>query len=135
MGSVDRLTLVELIEAQKARLSPLALELWEELDASLYLSPDDETRFKPHEYALMRRMTKLSGADQRVLSVLRALRAGMYQSDYLEQRGDPAGPHRNKCVIDAAGIKDREARIWGEDVQSNYSRTVDQALARLNEGG
>jgi hypothetical protein len=58
-------------------------------------------------------MTKLPGADQRVLSVLRALRAGLYQSDYLEQRGDPAGPHRNKCVIDAAGIKDREARIWG----------------------
>ena len=133
---MDRLTLVELIEAQKAKLSPLALELWEEFDTSIYLSPDNEIGFKPHEYALMRRMrTELPGAERRVLSVLRELRAGLYQSDYLEQRGKPAEPHRNQVVIDAAGIKDREARIWGEDVQSDYSRTVDQALARLDEDG
>jgi hypothetical protein len=49
MGSVSRLTLVELIEEQKARLSPEALELWEDVDASLYLSPEEETRLKPHE--------------------------------------------------------------------------------------
>jgi hypothetical protein len=49
MGSVSRLTLAELIEEQKARLSPEALELWEDVDASLYLSPEEETRLKPHE--------------------------------------------------------------------------------------
>jgi len=60
---VDRLTLVELIEEQKARLSPEALELWEELDASLYLSPDDETQLKPHEVAIVNRMGRMPEAD------------------------------------------------------------------------
>ena len=132
MGSVDRLTLVELIESEKAKLSPLALELFEELDAYIYLSPENETSVKPHELALMKRMAEVPGADRRVLKVLRKLRAGLYQSDYSEQRGEPADPHRNQCVIDAAGIKDMEAGIWGEDVQY---RTVAQALARLYEGG
>jgi hypothetical protein len=35
VGSVDRLSLVELLEAEKAKLSPEAHKLWEELDASL----------------------------------------------------------------------------------------------------
>ena len=33
---------MELIEAEKAKLSPEALKLWEELDASLYMSPEEE---------------------------------------------------------------------------------------------
>jgi hypothetical protein len=132
VDSVDRLTLVELIESEKAKLSPPALELWEEWDASIYLSPDNETRLKSHEIALIRRMAELPRADRSVIRVLRKLRAGLYQSDYSEQRGEPAEPHRNQCVIRAAVVKEMEAGIWGEDVQS---RTVDQALARLNEGG
>ena len=59
MSSVDRLTLVELIEAEKAKLSPEALELWEELDASIYLSPEEETKLKRHEADLMYRMAEL----------------------------------------------------------------------------
>lgn len=53
MSSVDRLTLVELIEAERAKLSPEARELWEELDTSLYLSPKEETKFKPHDLSPM----------------------------------------------------------------------------------
>src|SRR5215208_6204610 len=45
VASVDRLTLVELIEAQKAKLSPEALELWEDLDTSVYMSPQEEPAF------------------------------------------------------------------------------------------
>jgi hypothetical protein len=41
VASVDRLTLVELIEEEKAKLSPQALKLWEELDASLYRNPEE----------------------------------------------------------------------------------------------
>jgi hypothetical protein len=43
--SEGRLSLVELIEAEKAKLSPEALKLWEELDASLYMSPEEEHAF------------------------------------------------------------------------------------------
>lgn len=49
---MDRPTLVELIEAQKAKLSPEALKLWEELDSSLYMSPDEGTFLKRHEVEL-----------------------------------------------------------------------------------
>ena len=37
---------MELIEAEKAKLSPEALELWEDLDTSLYLSPEEEIKLK-----------------------------------------------------------------------------------------
>ena len=45
MASVNRLTLVELIETEQAKLSADALKLWEELDASLYRNPEDEPAF------------------------------------------------------------------------------------------
>ena len=130
---VDRLTLVELIEAEKARLSPEALELWEDLDTSLYLSPEEETKLKPHEVALIGRMSGLPEADQHALNVLPELRAGLYQSDYSERRGDPSQSHRNRCVINAAMIKDRDERRQGKPAQINLHRTVEQALARLRE--
>ena len=38
---MDRFALVELIEAQKLKLSPHARELWDEFDALIYLSDDD----------------------------------------------------------------------------------------------
>jgi hypothetical protein len=137
VGSVDRLTLVELIEAEKAKLSPEALELWEELDASLYMSPEEETRLKPHEVAIIERMTQLPEADRRVHNILTELRAGLYQSDYSERRGDPAQPHRDRCVITASIIKDRDKRGPGNPLQleEHLGRSVDEALARLREKG
>ncbi len=137
MASVDKLTLVELIEAEKAKLSPEALEMWEELDTSLYMSPDEETRLKPHEAALMRSMGDLPQPDRRAIHILVELRAGLYQSEYSDKLGEPSQRHRDRCVISASHIKDRDERGPGEqaDVEAVLQRTVEQALARLREGG
>jgi hypothetical protein len=132
---VDRLTLVELIEAEKARLSPEALELWEEFDTSLYMSPEEETVLKPHERAIIRRMAELPEEDQRIHNVLTELRAGLYQSDYSERRGEPSQVHRDRCVIGASIIKDRDEPERERPLPADviFGRTVDQAIARLRE--
>src|SRR5829696_3772251 len=91
VGSVDRLTLVELIEAEKAKLSSEAWKLWEELDASLYMSPHEEPAFvKRCEVEIIDRMEQLPEADQLIVNVLSELRAALYESDFSERRGDPA---------------------------------------------
>ena len=136
MGSVDRLTLAELIEGEKAKLSPEALKLWEELDASLYMSPEEEPAFiKRREVEIIARMEHLPEADQHIVNVLSELRAGLYESDLLERRGGPAQLHRAKCVIYTSVIKDREERGPGntQPLNEGMGRTADQALARLRE--
>lgn len=137
MARVDKLTLVELIEAEKAKLSPEALELWEELDTSLYMSPDEETRLKPHEVSLMQNMIHLPQSDQHTINILTELRAGLYQSEYSENRGESSQPNMDKCVIAASHIKDRDERGPGVqvDIEAVLHRTVEQALARLRETG
>jgi hypothetical protein len=135
VGSVDRLTLVELIEAQKAKLSPEALKLWEELDTSLFMSSEEATFLKRHEIALIDRMEQLPEKDQHIQDVLTELRSGLYQSDFSERRGEQSQPHRDKCVIEASLIKDRDER--GREnpmaVEELMGRTVEGALARLRE--
>ena len=106
MASVDRLTLVELIEAQKAKLSPEALELWEDLDTSVYMSTE-EARLGPHEDAIMKRMAQMPEEDPYIIDVLSELRVGLYESDYSERREDPSQPQRGKRVISASIIEDR----------------------------
>ena len=136
MGSVDRLTLVELIEAQKAKLSPEAQKLWEELDASFYMSLEEEPAFiKRREVEIINRMEHLPEADQHIANVLSELRAGLDESDLLERRGGPAQWHRDKCVIYTSVIKDREERGPGNPLPLNegLGRIVDQTLARLRE--
>ena len=135
MSRVDRLTLVELIEAEKAKLSPEALELWEELDASIYLGPEGETTLNRHEADLMYILGQRPEADKHVVNLLTELRAGLYQSDYSEQRGDPSQCHRDKCVVHASITKDRDKRDPGEPLKDEdlMNRTVDRALARLRE--
>ena len=81
MASVDRLTLVELMEAQKAKLSPEALELWEDLDACVYMS-NEETRLGPHEDAIMKRMAQMPEEYPYIIDVLSELRMGLYEADY-----------------------------------------------------
>ena len=69
--------------------------------------------------------------------MLTELRAGLYQSDYSERWGEPSQPHRDKAVIRASIIKDREERLGpAEPFQAEelLNRTVDQAIARLREG-
>jgi hypothetical protein len=135
VGSVDRPTLVEQIEAQKAKLSPEALKLWEELDSSLYMSPEEGTFLKRREVYLIDRMDRLPEKDRHIQDVLTELRAGLYESDLSERRGEPSQPHRDKCVIEASLIKDRDGR--GREnpmaVEELMGRTVEGALARLRE--
>jgi hypothetical protein len=132
---VDRPTLVEQIEAQKAKLSPEALKLWEELDSSLYMSPEEGTFLKRREVYLIDRMDRLPEKDRHIQDVLTELRAGLYESDLSERRGEPSQPHRDKCVIEASLIKDRDGR--GREnpmaVEELMGRTVEGALARLRE--
>ena len=65
---MDRPTLVELIEEEKAKLSPEALKLWEELDASLYTRPEEEPAFiKRREAEIIDGMDRLPEADRRIV--------------------------------------------------------------------
>ncbi len=132
---MDRLTLVELIEAEKSRLSPEALEQWEELDASLYVSPEDEITNSPQHASFVERLVRIPEADRRVIHVLRELRAGLYQSDYSERRGEPSQRHRDECVVKASVIKDRDEPGQEEPLSPAelLGRTVDYAIARLRE--
>lgn len=137
---MDRPTLVELIEEVKAKLSAEALKLWEELDASLYTSPEEEPAFiKRREVEIIDRMDRLAEADRRIVSVLSELRAGLYESDKSERRGDPSSQwHRDKYVIGAALIKDPDERGEGDPLppmppKEVSKRAVEQALARLQE--
>ena len=137
MGSVDRLTLVELIEAQKAKLSPEVLKLWEELDASFYKSPGEEPAFiKRREAEIIDRMHRLPEADRHILDVLTELREGLYEFHLSERRGDAAPQlYRDRCVIRASIIKDRHKRGEGDPLPPSEvsSRTVEQALSRLRQ--
>ena len=140
MGRVDRLSLVELIEEKKAKLSAEALMLWEELDASFYMSPEVEPVFiKRREVEIIDRMEELPEADQHIVEVLSELRAGLYESDSSERRGDPSQWHRDKYVIGASLIKDPDERGEGDPLPTPMrpeevsNRAVEQALARLRE--
>jgi hypothetical protein len=138
---MDRPTLVELIEEEKAKLSPEALKLWEELDASLYTtSPEEEPAFiKRREVEIIDGMDRLPQADRRIVDVLSELRAGLYESDLSERRGDPSQWHREKYVIGASLIKDPDERGEGDPLphmppDEVLNRAVEQALARLQAG-
>jgi hypothetical protein len=149
VGSVDRLTLVELIEAEKAKLSPEALELWNELGESHFFSNEADhfinedftieeaitfQRHQSHQLDIMKRFERMPEDDQRTKNVLIQLRLGLKRADDAESRGEPAQPYWDKCVIHAASIKDRDK--WGPGrsrVEELLGRTVDQALARLRE--
>jgi hypothetical protein len=150
VGSVDRLTYVELIEAQKARLSPEALELWKELDESHFFSneadhfinedftTEEAITFQRHQRRqldILGRWEKMPQDDRRVQRPLMELRAGLSRSDEAESRGEPAQQIRDKCVITASIIKDRDTRGPGGPPRGEEfeGRTVEQALARLME--
>jgi hypothetical protein len=127
---MDRLELVELIEGEKAKLSPEGRRLWEDFDASLYLSPEDETELKPHEKDTIIQMAELPELDQDIIKRLTELRAGLYSSDTAERRGESGEPKRIKSVIYAAMFKDRD-----QHRQIDPSMTLEQAKARLQEEG
>jgi hypothetical protein len=75
---LDKLSLIELIEAQTARLSPEAKELWEQLDFLRESIPHqaDESRMAG-EYEIMERNFKLPMAEQFATSRLAELVGGL----------------------------------------------------------
>jgi hypothetical protein len=136
VASVDRLTLVELIEGEVAKLSPRGRELWERLELHTETSAPEEatseTRPPPgrEQVEISQRMAELPWPEQGILEQLMELLAGLHSSDYAERRGQPGEPRRNMAVIVAAGIKDRsEGRQIAPDM------TPEQAAARLRESG
>ena len=101
MASVDRLMLVELIEAEKAKLSLEALELWKGLEQSHYFSNEAESiineDFSSEEAATFVRhpnrrfeafRAEMPEDDRRTKNVLSELRMGLKRSDDAESRGE-----------------------------------------------
>jgi hypothetical protein len=125
---VDRLELVELIEAQKSKLSPQARGLWDEFDALINRSNDARKPFIRQEHDVMRRIGNLPWSDKRILNPLRELRVGLYESDDAESRGEPGEPYRVDSVLRAARFKDRDL---GRAVEGHM--TLEQAVDRLKE--
>ena len=142
--------LVELIEAEKAKLSPEALKLWKELEESHYFSNEAERmlnedfsgeeadaflRHGDHQIDILKRLERMPEEDRRTKNVLTGLWMGLKRADEAESRGEPAQPYRDECVINASIVKDRDERGPGGAMRGEEftDRTVNQALARLRE--
>src|SRR5215212_10762644 len=100
------------------------------------MSPEQEPAFiKRREVGIIDRMEHLPEADQHIMNVLSELRAGLYEFHFSERGGDPSQVHRDKCVIGASLIKDRDKRGEGDPLPPKEvsNRAVEQALARLRE--
>jgi len=124
---VDRITLVELIEGETAKLSPRGRELWEEMEALVELSPEEQDT-RNERANVVARMVALPPLEQRTLDRLMELRAGLYESDKLEESGESGVGHRVRSVILAASLKDRS-----EGRQVDPDMTVEQAITRLRQ--
>jgi hypothetical protein len=124
---MDRLRLVELIEAQKAQLSPEAKELWEELDILVNTTELDATSWAEQE-DIIRRMQAFSKTDRHIRRVLYPLLTGLYVADEAEERGESGEKVRIRYTITAARGRDAD-----EGRMAASYRTLDEALARLEE--
>jgi hypothetical protein len=130
---VDRLELVEIIENQKAKLSPIGKELWDELDILVYMSPEEENilqsrQVQKQQEDIAERMSYLPPYDQGVIRVLTEVRAGLYESDKESDAGASGEGRRIQAVLRAATIKD-----IAEGRQADPDITFEQAIARLRE--
>jgi hypothetical protein len=134
--SVDRLTLVELIEGEVAKLSPRGRELWERLELHTEATAPEEATPETlpppdsEQVEVVERMAELPWPEQGIIECLMELLAGLRSSDYAERHGQPSEPRRNQAVIVAAGIKDRR-----EGRQINPDMTPEQAAAHLRDPG
>ena len=133
--SVDRVTLVELIEGEVAKLSPRGRDLWERLELHTEITAPEEATPETlpppdsEEIDVANRMAELPWQEQGILHGLMELSAGLHYSQHAERRGQPGERSRNRAVILAAGIKDRY-----EGRQIDPDMTPEQAVARLREG-
>ncbi len=134
--SVDKLTLVALIEGETAKLSPRGRELWEQWELHTEATAPEEATPETLPPAdaegaeIIERMAELPGPEQSIIDRLMELLAGLYSSDYAERHGQLSEPRRNQAVIAAAFIRDRQ-----EGCQMNPDMTPEQAAARLREPG
>ena len=136
MGSVDRQTVVELIEGEAAKLSPRGRELWERLElhgeitALEEATPETLPPPDTEQLEVFERMAELPVQEQGVLERLMELLAGLRSSDRAEAHGRPSEARRNMAVIVAVGLKDRR-----EGRQIDPDMTPERAVARLQELG
>ena len=128
-GLLERFRLIELIEAQAARLSPEARDLWEQLEFLRESIPDPaEYSRTAAEYEIMECIFELPMAEQFATSRLAELVGGLRAAEEAERRGRSGVEHRASGVINAAMLKDRQE---GRPVDKHT--TLEQAIARLAE--
>ena len=125
---MDRLTLVKLIENETAKLSNEGREKWQDYNAAVYLSDDDERIPSPEQQALYARLRHLPQSDKDVIGRLKRLWVGLYQSDFEESKGKSGVGVREAAVIHAALLKDR-----AEGRERAPYRSLEDALDRLRE--
>ena len=124
---MDRIRLIELIEAQTARLSEGGRRLWEELEFLRESMPDPEEPGRmAREYELMERIFELPVPQQLMTSRLAELVGGLRAAEEAERGGESGDGHRARGVINAAMLKDREE---GQPVEAHM--TLRRAIARL----
>ena len=124
---MDRIRLIELIEAHTARLSDEGKGLWEELEFLREAMPDPkEPRRMAREYDLMERIFELPVPEQFMTSRLAELVGGLRAAEEAERGGESGDGHRARGVINAAMLIDREE---GQPVDAHM--TLGRAIARL----
>ncbi|HEX5848896.1 MAG TPA: hypothetical protein VFY59_06835 [Rubrobacter sp.] len=124
---MDRIRLIEIIEAHAARLSDKGRALWEELEFLRESVPDPEDPDRTaREYDLMERIFELPVPEQFGISRLAELVGGLRASEEAERGGESGDGQRARGVINAAMLQDREE---GQSVDAQM--TLDRAIARL----
>jgi hypothetical protein len=119
---VSRNELVELLEGEAAKLSPEGKELWKEMEVLVELDPEDEDTLSLQE-EINNRTAILPPHERHALERLTELRAGLYNSDNVEEQGESGESHRVQ-----AALKDvSEGRLADPEM------TVEQALWRLRQ--
>jgi hypothetical protein len=85
---VDRIRLIQLIEAQSARLSAGSRGLWEELEFLREAIPDPEEQSRmAREYDIMERIFELPVQEQFLTSQLAELVGALRRAEEAEHRG------------------------------------------------
>ena len=126
---MDRIHLIELIEAHTARLSDEGRGLWEELEFLRESIPDPEEPSRmARKYDIMERIFELPVHQQFITSRLAELVGGLRAAEEAEHRGESGNGHRARGVINAAMLKDSEE---GRAIDAHM--TLDRAITRLEE--
>ena len=124
---MDRIRLIQLIEAQSARLSAGSRGLWEELEFLREAIPDPEEQSRmAREYDIMERIFELPVQEQFLTSQLAELVGALRRAEEAEHQGESGDDHRTRGVINAAMLKDLEE---GRPVDPHM--TLGRAISRL----